>query len=583
MSQPAMAGVRHRHENVTDRPQASLPFQDVSSPEVVARLFGNGLTCVDCCYRHTIRAMTVPNQTLAVYAAKTDTSVRSFIKAGLRPRALGDGSGLTGALYIQAPPAKPPKWLAFVQPALATRLERVHTRSASAVLVLNVDDRTLAVTFGHGRHLLRRENIDLDFGLRVVLNAVAPDKLRSVDVRTLEDDPLHTRRQAARASDLEIFGVDVTRDVLRAVTGEPRDRTLALRLTGADSLTFTAPIRIGDLLEKLRMFIALREEDIYKERFSWIDHMAAERDSTTIRALDGILEDTLSAYDPSVINLAPPEPVDWAQIEGFRFPSELPTDPLHPDLDVADYLASRNGGGLPKTVDLKRDHIGVQRPGVSHPVSEWSVYEALVFETEFANATYVLSAGQWFRVDHDWATRVRASTTALAGATNLVLLPHIHGEREEVYNARVRDADAATFVLMDQKFVRASDTSTPIEVCDLLTTNREMIHVKRGTRSSTLSHVFMQGTVSGETFLSDEGFRRQMREHITASRPDLVGFAPDQRPDARQYSIVYAIIVPRPGAITTSLPFFSQVALMQAAERMRTFGFRVGVVAVPTA
>ena len=89
-----------------------------------------------------------------------------------------------------------------------------------------------ASPFGQGRHQLHHEAFELDFGLKVTLNSVDADKLRSLDVRTIEEVTVHTRRQVSRSSSLDAFNVDIQRDLLGSVTGEPSDTSLAKRLTG---------------------------------------------------------------------------------------------------------------------------------------------------------------------------------------------------------------------------------------------------------------------------------------------------------------------------------------------------------------
>src|SRR5437879_850680 len=96
----------------------------------------------------------VPNQSITFYVAKKKTSRSDFVKSGLRPRKLREDSGIDGALYVKAPPAHQPRWTQFVRPILAADTLKIQTKSASAVLVLSVAERTVAVTFGHGRHLL---------------------------------------------------------------------------------------------------------------------------------------------------------------------------------------------------------------------------------------------------------------------------------------------------------------------------------------------------------------------------------------------------------------------------------------------
>jgi uncharacterized protein (TIGR04141 family) len=74
-------------------------------------------------------------------------------------------------------------------------------------------------------------------------------------------------------------------------------------------------------------------------------------------------------------------------------------------------------------------------------------------------------------------------------------------EAEDKYNARLSNAlrDA---ILLDKRTIRRRQ-ATAIEVCDVATENRQLIHVKKGTSSSSLSHLFAQGVVSAELLHMD--------------------------------------------------------------------------------
>jgi len=59
---------------------------------------------------------------------------------------------------------------------------------------------------------------------------------------------------------------------------------------------------------------------------------------------------------------------------------------------------------------------------------------------------------------------------------------------------------------------------TKVEFCDLFGLNKEIVHIKRYTGSSELSHLFQQGVVSAELFLHEPEFRKlvndKLSEHI---------------------------------------------------------------------
>ena len=109
-----------------------------------------------------------------------------------------------------------------------------------------------------------------------------------------------------------------------------------------------------------------------------------------------------------------------------------------------------------------------------------------------------------------------------------------------------------------------------IEFCDLLSRDRKIIHVKRYGNSSVLSHLFAQGVVSGELFISDPEFRAKLNDKLPA---DLRLPDPQSRPVADQYEVVYGIVSKSQRPL--ELPFFSKVSLRNARRRLTGYGFNV--------
>ncbi len=54
--------------------------------------------------------------------------------------------------------------------------------SKGAMIFLQASGRSFALCFGHVSHNLKDESYEYDFGLRVTLNCVDPEKLRSTDI-----------------------------------------------------------------------------------------------------------------------------------------------------------------------------------------------------------------------------------------------------------------------------------------------------------------------------------------------------------------------------------------------------------------
>ncbi|WP_168409232.1 TIGR04141 family sporadically distributed protein, partial [Erwinia amylovora] len=80
-----------------------------------------------------------------------------------------------------------------------------------------------AITFGYGRSLLEQSYFVSDFGIKSALNMLKPDSLRSVDTFTIDDSPVQKKTQASLDTEISMFGVDISKDILRAVTGSPLD------------------------------------------------------------------------------------------------------------------------------------------------------------------------------------------------------------------------------------------------------------------------------------------------------------------------------------------------------------------------
>ena len=125
-----------------------------------------------------------------------------------------------GTLVIKEAPERVPWWVERLGD-ISKLVKDLRQRSPGAVLFVPVKKRLFALTFGYGRSLLAPERLVHDFGVRVVLNSVDPSRLRSIDLRTLEADPLLSKKQFGEGRPLASFGVDTYRDLLRGVAGSP--------------------------------------------------------------------------------------------------------------------------------------------------------------------------------------------------------------------------------------------------------------------------------------------------------------------------------------------------------------------------
>jgi uncharacterized protein (TIGR04141 family) len=199
------------------------------------------------------------------------------------------------------------------------------------------------------------------------------------------------------------------------------------------------------------------------------------------------------------------------------------------------------------------------------------VYKCVYCEVDFDCETYLLSTGKWYRIAPDFVSQVNDYVKSIPRL--MTSLPAYNDHSEEAYNKRVVATDPS-YHLMDQKFIHIGGGHSKVEFCDMFGSNdRELIHIKRYGGSGMLSHLFMQGLVSGQFFMSEETFR----DNVNNLMPGVLGLSDiAARPDAQAYKIVYAIVSQEKGEGLT-LPFFSRLSLQNASKTLKGYGYRLGL------
>lgn len=473
---------------------------------------------------------------------------------------------LEATLFVKSSKTRPPAWRSFFDRHVDLSGVDLWSASCAAVLVLSVSTRWFAVTFGYGRHLLKQNIWEANFGLRVTLNSIEDSSIRSIDRRSFDSIARHTREQASRPGRIEEFGLHVEEDLLRAVVGKPTDEGLGRRLAGMDALSATVPVELPDLPEKLGRYLEKFGDTKYRERYPWVDHIAEIRDGKVIEDLDEDLFGRLAAHNLEHAWLAVPEPIDWSEVGGFRFsPSETAT--VHSDIHLEHLLDSLRKPESVSSKMLKQKRIFCLDPDCRLAWHRWPAYHCLYAELRREEELFLLTGGQWYRVAQSFVRRVDQDVDELP-KTGHHLPPYRH-DNEAHYNRSVAEANEAA-ALMDRQNIRYGGGASAIEFCDLFFERRALIHVKRYGGSVALSHLFSQGSVSATLFAQDAEFRAQVRERLDPSHRSGV---PEGHPRLEEYEVGFAIISRSGGDLV--LPFFSKVNLRNAVRTLRGLGYRV--------
>jgi uncharacterized protein (TIGR04141 family) len=503
-----------------------------------------------------------------------------------------EGRNFAAQLYTVSTPAHEIGWVPFLRGGWP-ELQLPNVANAGAVLFVAVprpDGRfTLAFTFGVGRYLLAEGATEPGFGIRTALNVIYeggpdrdPSRLRALDAKRVALNTLRTRYQANRSTSLEIFDVDVMRDILSGITGNPTDEAVwGSRIDGRETLTVHGPTAFEDLGDLTRRIADAAERQDYREGFAWIDNVRFVQDERLRERLIEALIERLRAQEIDSMELVVPETINWAIVDAFRY--SFDRDVTRPDIALSHYLGYLAAKGKLEGLDvakLKRDRV-IALDDAGHESYNWSVWRCLDAQLDVDGATYVLDGGDFYGIDADYLTTLNAFVDGLPPGTH-DLPPARLGEWEQHYLARVCEPPT-DYLLLDRRLVYLGGRTSSVEVCDLLATDGALIHAKRNHGSSELSHLFSQGLVSAELLVANPEFREKAREKVATvagERPDGPPPWPqslDEDPfDPRHHDVAYVVICqPGSGSLRERLPFFSKVNLRRCVADLEVMRFMV--------
>jgi len=508
---------------------------------------------------------------LSIYLVKPGTSraecLNKLRKTTEHNFTLPDGT--QGTVLTDSIPPHSPRWVGLLS-TVVPDLPVLRSSNASAVLFLPRGDRLFALTFGYGKSLLVPGSWDEDFGLKVTLNTVDSNRIRTVDRATLDAIGQHSRIQASREAKIGEFGLDLEQDFLRAVTGVPSDKALGNQLTGKDALNIKLPITIEKLPALLDRYMAESQSNAYKEIFPWMDQIHAVISPAKIAELDEIMIERIRSQDfTKGLWLSIPEIIDWTEVDSFKY-RDADSAPAHPDVHMREFLTDV-GGAQNVSLELvkKRRHVYAVSQQTGDVFDSWAVYRCLYCEIDQGNETYLLNNGKWYRLGADFRERINEQFTKVPRCD--LGLPDFTDKSEKEFNTRIAASFPDRFALLDRKEIKCGGQYDKVEFCDLFDKEKRIIHVKRyAGASAPLSHMFAQAVVSASLLRRDSDFRAKVAEFLTPEFQGLIG-----EPSPGEYEVVLAIVSASKKDLT--IPFFSRVNLNNAWLRLQDLGYKVSL------
>lgn len=461
-------------------------------------------------------------------------------------------------------------------------------KNNGALIFIPVENRCFVLSFGYVYHYLINESYEYDFGLRVTLNSLDPQKLKSVDILA-PGIARRKRMQIPISSELTYFDFDSNSEILKGITGIVKDEYVNLfkNATGSVSLKVNLKIEPEELIERCQKFLELYESEKFLTEFPNIQKIIPEKDPVRIEKLNNVLVENINKKNQKLI-LSIPEIIDYSdevfcKFRVVRNKQTKCTSKLYNDITIDnfyDYLNSQDINEITletlKNSDLKLCKCD------GKITKSFSIYQSLIFDIDIAsdNHIYHLCEGEWYRIAPDYLEKLNNSIKNVCEDSKLISYNHDKETSkgliycEEEYNkAVVNEAvkEGKNFFCLDRKNISPRGLS-PIEPCDILEINKQyeqcvFYHIKISTSSAKLSHLFNQGANSFELLYLEETFRNNLKELL--KKPEIIknltnidNININDIIDKKNYKVIFGIITDKDkNSPSDNLPLFSKISL----------------------
>ena len=515
-----------------------------------------------------------------------DFDCRNYIKDDIKVKTIDLGD--KGILYIKNDDSTEPDWVKFFNGYEKIVALKLKSKAVSAVLISSIRDGEDTIRFalcsGNGRYLLKDKSKVEGFGLIAAKNALDPQKISGLDITSFEAVLKNKKIQASSQVSISGYALDRGNDVLKAIYGKTRDlgkgyETVSSRMvSGRDSLNLSAKVDIENLsgfLSEVYYWYKQKTDD----GVSYNSHLVITHDSDHISKLDNELINQLNANDDRLF-LFIPEIFNEQEIAYFGFPGKKNNDQY---LDVNELSIPE---GLKNVNQIKELSLKSYADD-GKELESWRLYDCIVTEIELVidgkNKYFVLQGGQYFEVDRSFREEVLQYYDETVIAKNPVLKPRVKVKKKGIdkwqsegeYNDNQK---TDSILVMDRKLINLRGQDK-IELCDLLTTDKELLHVKINGSSSTLGHLFNQGLVSALALsnnMTDKIVNDKITEQAKSEGKDPARFT--IKYPVKDYSIIFTILCESNQVDKNQrpiIPFLGKAVFMNVGQQLVARGFKV--------
>ena len=487
-----------------------------------------------------------------------------------------------GRIYIASTEENTVEWLDTLNSYTKDSLEGdlYKNKSNKAVLMLKYEkneeekDYIFSLVYGYGRTMLDDRYIVKNFGLRTAINLIEERNIKSLNSLNISRDFIDIQRQALSYVSHSDLQVNTNADILKSISGKAPSSSNFSSMSGADNLRFSAKsdVILSELLEDV---LNAYKSDSYKQKgLEWIDYVQYVKEKEIISELDGVLLYHITNKSLENPIIAPNKIVSYLDIEGYfisgmnishkikeNFYDDIPSDQFWEYL----YEKIEDENIEDKIIDkLKSCSLYCWTNDSAHKIS--SIYDSLFIEIDHNNEKFFINNGDWFKIESAYYGYITNKIDNIAIFSNPIVPSCAENWNEGEFNEKFAASDPNRFKLFDKKnFHLPNYGHSKIEPADIITTEKQFIHVKKGGSSANLSHLFAQGVVSAQLYKNEKKFIKEINETFGEGY-----FKSDDK-----IEVIYGIIDKRYDKKASEiLPFFSMINLSQHYDVLSSMGIK---------
>jgi uncharacterized protein (TIGR04141 family) len=448
-----------------------------------------------------------------------------------------------------------------------------------AIVFIPVNGRFFALTFGHTYHYLKEYSYEYDFGLKITLNSLDPNKLKSTDILYPENSQ-RQRIQSPIESDITFFNFDHDSSVISRLTGNVKDeyKDVFSNTTGASGLAVAIKKNPEEISGFLSQILIIYNKTDYKKTFPDIHNVVPLHDPIIIDKLNLKLIDAFINKSKTLV-LSIPDVVDYNTNLNIYFSGAgRKQQKVYSDVYIdyyRDYLSDNSKKNI-TIQDIQKHSMNLCNDD-GYSFQGYSVFKSLLFDCEISGNSYHLCEGNWYQVDDDYLKSLNKFLDPYFYEDDH-LIEYDH-DSEDVFNKENAKKNK-NIICLDRENI-APKNQTAVEPCDLYRLEREraiFYHVKLSTRSSTLSHLFNQGLVSIELLRTEAESKNKLKELIT-HKVDERHIEKYLNPiNNDKIGVVYAIITHKDNENKArNLPLFSRISLKRCINMFRMMNIDIKI------